>query len=171
MSVDRVTRAELATLLGRAERTVSRLEEAGVVKPVRPPRRGQVTRFALGPTLPARSLPTRRPSGPRWRRPRPVRAGMPRRRGRRKRRPRSPSSGQRGNAASCCQPEQVVRAERNIVAATKTQLLAVARRAVLAGLPRTHEPLVKRFITEALRELADIRTVAGLRAATRRRTS
>ena len=159
MSVDRVTRAELAKLLGRAERTVSRLEEAGVVKPVRAPRRGQVTRFALGPKPPARSLPTRRPSGPRWRRPRPVRAGC---RGGAEggsaghaRRAAGSAGTRRAVASRASRPGRAQHRRRDEDPTPRGGPPSGAGRP-----PRTHEPLVKRFITEALRELADIRTVA-----------
>lgn len=47
--------------------------------------------------------------------------------------------------------------------AVRAQVLAVPRRAVLDGLPREYEPLMKRLLTEALRELADARTVAALK--------
>jgi phage terminase Nu1 subunit (DNA packaging protein) len=53
-------------------------------------------------------------------------------------------------------------AQRATAGAVRAQLLAVPRRAVLAGLPREHEPLVKRLIAEALRELSEVRTLAGL---------
>jgi phage terminase Nu1 subunit (DNA packaging protein) len=52
--------------------------------------------------------------------------------------------------------------QRSIAAAVKSQLLAVPRRAVLGGLPREHEPLVRTLIVEALRELSEVRTVAAL---------
>lgn len=52
--------------------------------------------------------------------------------------------------------------QQAIAGAVKTSLLAVPRRAVLAGLPGEHEALVKRLIVEALRELAEVRTAAGL---------
>lgn len=65
----------------------------------------------------------------------------------------------RGELVKAADAERVLRA---ITVAAKTQLLAVPRRAVLAGLPRTHEPLVKRLITDALRELADVRTLREL---------
>ena len=52
--------------------------------------------------------------------------------------------------------------QRAIAGAARVQLLTVPRRAVLAGLPREHEPLVKRLIVEALRDLAEVRTVAEL---------
>lgn len=52
--------------------------------------------------------------------------------------------------------------QRSIAAAVKAQLLAVPRRAVLGGLPREHEPLVRSLIVEALRELSEVRTVAAL---------
>jgi len=58
--------------------------------------------------------------------------------------------------------KDVASAQRAIAAAAKASLLAVPRRAVLAGLPREHEALVKQLITEALRELAQVQTVAGL---------
>ena len=60
--------------------------------------------------------------------------------------------------------DQVERAQRGIVAAAKNQLLSVPRRAVLAGLPREHEPLVRQLIVDALRELAAIGTAAALEA-------
>lgn len=50
--------------------------------------------------------------------------------------------------------EEVEAAQRAVATAAKAALLAVPKRAVLAGLPREHEPLVARLITEALRELA-----------------
>jgi phage terminase Nu1 subunit (DNA packaging protein) len=52
--------------------------------------------------------------------------------------------------------------QRAIATAAKVQLVAVSRRAVLAGLPREHEPLVKRLITEALRDLSAVKTIAAL---------
>jgi phage terminase Nu1 subunit (DNA packaging protein) len=52
--------------------------------------------------------------------------------------------------------------QRSIAAAVKAQLLAVPRRAVLGGLPREHELLVRTLIVEALRELSEIRTLAAL---------
>jgi phage terminase Nu1 subunit (DNA packaging protein) len=51
---------------------------------------------------------------------------------------------------------------RGIVAAARAQLLSVPRRAVLAGLPREHEPAIRRLIVEALRELSEARTLAEL---------
>ncbi len=52
--------------------------------------------------------------------------------------------------------------QRAVAAAVKTELLAVPRRAVLAGLPREHEALMKRLIVDALREVSNIRTIADL---------
>jgi phage terminase Nu1 subunit (DNA packaging protein) len=52
--------------------------------------------------------------------------------------------------------------QRSIAAAVRAQLLAVPRRAVLGGLPREHEALVRGLIVEALRELSEVRTVAAL---------
>lgn len=49
-----------------------------------------------------------------------------------------------------------------IAGAVKTQLLAVPRRCVLDGLPREYEALVHKHITQALRELSEIRTLADL---------
>lgn len=56
----------------------------------------------------------------------------------------------------------VVEVQRAIAGAVKAQLLAVSRRAVLAGLPRDHEPLIRRLVVEALRELSEVRTIATL---------
>lgn len=53
-----------------------------------------------------------------------------------------------------------------IAGAVRVQLLAVPRNAVLGGLPREHEALVKRLIVQALRDLSDIRTMAQLGAIT-----
>ncbi|MGE0450214.1 MAG: hypothetical protein AB7Q29_11600 [Vicinamibacterales bacterium] len=49
-----------------------------------------------------------------------------------------------------------------IIAAARASLLAVPRRAVLAGLPREHEPLVRQLVTDALRELSETRTLDAL---------
>ena len=54
------------------------------------------------------------------------------------------------------------RVQRAALAAVRGQLLAVPRRCVLAGVPRVHEPAIKRLITEALRELSAVRTLAEL---------
>jgi phage terminase Nu1 subunit (DNA packaging protein) len=51
---------------------------------------------------------------------------------------------------------------RALIVATKTALLAVPRRCVLAGLPREHEALAKREIVQALRDLAEVKTLRGL---------
>ncbi len=60
--------------------------------------------------------------------------------------------------------DQVERAHKAVAAATRASLLAVPRRAVLAGLPKEHEPLVRQLVTEALRELSAIGTMAALEA-------
>ena len=60
------------------------------------------------------------------------------------------------------QAKDAAEATRAIVVATRTQLLSVPRRCVLAGLPLEHEPTIKRLITEALRELSEVRTVGEL---------
>lgn len=52
--------------------------------------------------------------------------------------------------------------QRAIAVAVKTQLLAVPRQALLSGLPRAYEALVRRLIVEALRELSEIRTLDKL---------
>jgi phage terminase Nu1 subunit (DNA packaging protein) len=54
------------------------------------------------------------------------------------------------------------RVQAAIAGAAKTQLLAVPRRCVLDGLPREHEALVHKHITQALRELSEIRMIAEL---------
>ena len=51
---------------------------------------------------------------------------------------------------------------RAIAGAAKAQLLAVPRRCVLEGVPRDVEPVIKRLIVEALRELAELRTLSAL---------
>lgn len=67
--------------------------------------------------------------------------------------------------AELVKADDVERVQRAALAAVRAQLLAVPRRCVLAGLPRSHEPLVKRHITEALRELSALRTLADLEGA------
>ncbi len=57
------------------------------------------------------------------------------------------------------------RVQRAMAAAVRAQLLAVPRRCVLDGMPRRHERVVKRLITEALRELSTVRTLADLEGA------
>lgn len=52
-----------------------------------------------------------------------------------------------------------------MVGAIRAQILAVPRRLVLDGLPRDFEPLAKRALNEALRELSDRRTVDALKQA------
>lgn len=60
-------------------------------------------------------------------------------------------------------PEKdVVSGWRAVLGATRAQLLAVPRQAVLSGLPREHEPLVKRLITDALRELSEVQSIEQL---------
>lgn len=56
----------------------------------------------------------------------------------------------------------VIAAERECSGAVRSELMAVSRRAVLAGLPLEHEPLVRRLVIEALRELSETRTRAAL---------
>ena len=53
--------------------------------------------------------------------------------------------------------------QRSIVASARAQLLAVPRRAVLDGLPREHEGLVRRLVVEALRDLSEVRSLRDLR--------
>ncbi|MGE3343319.1 MAG: hypothetical protein AB7L71_07770 [Vicinamibacterales bacterium] len=60
--------------------------------------------------------------------------------------------------------DAVERAQRATLAAVRGQLLAVPRRCVLAGLPPEHELLVRRAIVDALRELAEVTTLAGVEA-------
>jgi phage terminase Nu1 subunit (DNA packaging protein) len=55
--------------------------------------------------------------------------------------------------------------QRSVAGAVRSQLLAVPRRAVLEGLPRVHEPIVRRLIVAALRELSEVRTMAALEEA------
>ena len=65
----------------------------------------------------------------------------------------------RGELVKAVDAERVLRA---IATAAKTELLSVSRRAVLAGLPREHEALVRRLVTEALRELSEARSLRAL---------
>lgn len=60
--------------------------------------------------------------------------------------------------------KDAAQAQRTIGAAVKASLLAVPRRAILVGLPREHEPVIRRLITEALRELSQVQTIAALAA-------
>lgn len=52
--------------------------------------------------------------------------------------------------------------QRAIATATRTSLLAVPRRAVLAGVPREHEPVLTRLVKDALRELSEVQTFEDL---------
>ena len=65
----------------------------------------------------------------------------------------------RGELVTASDAERALRA---IVTATKAQLLSVPRRAVLAGVPRDCEPIIKQLLVEALRDLAEVRTLRGL---------
>lgn len=69
----------------------------------------------------------------------------------------------RGELVKAADAERVLRA---IATSTKTAILSVPRRAVLTGLPREHEPLIRRLLTESLRELSEVRTLRGLSAGT-----
>lgn len=57
---------------------------------------------------------------------------------------------------------RVADAQRAIYAAAKSELLAVSHRAVLAGMPAEYEPLIKRLIRDALKELSEIPTLQAL---------
>lgn len=58
--------------------------------------------------------------------------------------------------------KDVLQGQRGIAGAVKAALMSVSRRAVLAGLPQEHEPLIRRLVVEALRELSGLRTAAAL---------
>lgn len=59
---------------------------------------------------------------------------------------------------------RAVDVQRAIAGAVRAQVLAVPRRAVIAGLPQEFEPLIRRLLHEALSELAEIQTLARLAA-------
>lgn len=63
--------------------------------------------------------------------------------------------------------KEVEDVQRTIAGAVRAQMLAVPRQAVLGGLPIEHEPLVRRLITEALRDLATATTIEQLRRRSR----
>lgn len=65
----------------------------------------------------------------------------------------------RGELVKAADAEEVLRL---IATATRAAVLAIPRRAVLAGVPREHEATLKALVTEALRDLSETKTLAGL---------
>jgi len=151
-----VTRPELARVLGRSVRSVDRLEAAGTIKPVAPPRRGRPSRYDLTRAVPAVLAHEARPpaagESPRdsyYR----VQAAIGETKLARDRRELLPRA-------------QVVLEGQAYIRATMAQLRAIPSRLIRAGvIPRASEPTVADLIREAQEEMARWQSVLDLERA------